>query len=106
MGGLASLMEKMPSQIAAKAQGADLSKVERDMLRKQGIIHSMTPKERSKPELIKATRKRRIAGGAGVQVQDAPRGSGRLLSRTLRLAGSGAGIGPGAGHSAMAAWVL
>jgi len=73
MGGLASLMEKMPSQIAAKAQGADLSKVERDMLRKQGIIHSMTPKERSKPELIKATRKRRIAGGAGVQVQDVNR---------------------------------
>jgi len=73
MGGLASLMEKMPSQIAAKASGADLSKVERDMLRKQGIIHSMTPKERSKPEVIKATRKRRIASGAGVQVQDVNR---------------------------------
>ena len=73
MGGLASLMEKMPSQIAAKASGTDLSKVERDMLRKQGIIHSMTPKERSKPELIKATRKRRIAMGAGVQVQDVNR---------------------------------
>jgi len=73
MGGLASLMEKMPSQIAAKASGTDLSKVERDMLRKQGIIHSMTPKERSKPELIKATRKRRIASGAGVQVQDVNR---------------------------------
>jgi len=73
MGGLASLMEKMPSQIAAKASGTDLSKVERDMLRKQGIIHSMTPKERSKPDLIKATRKRRIASGAGVQVQDVNR---------------------------------
>ncbi len=73
MGGLASLMEKMPSQIASKASGTDLSKVERDMLRKQGIIHSMTPKERSKPALIKATRKRRIAGGAGVQVQDVNR---------------------------------
>jgi len=73
MGGLASLMEKMPSQIADKASGTDLSKVERDMMRKQGIIHSMTPKERSKPELIKATRKRRIANGAGVQVQDVNR---------------------------------
>ncbi len=73
MGGLASLMEKMPSQIAAKASGTDLTKVERDMMRKQGIIHSMTPRERSKPELIKATRKRRIASGAGVQVQDVNR---------------------------------
>jgi signal recognition particle subunit SRP54 len=73
MGGLASLMEKMPSQIAAKASGTDLSKVESEMLRKQGIIHSMTPSERKKPEIIKATRKRRIAVGAGVQVQDVNR---------------------------------
>jgi signal recognition particle subunit SRP54 len=39
----------------------------------EGIIHSMTPLERSKPELIKASRKRRIAAGAGVQVQDVNR---------------------------------
>ena len=51
----------------------DLSKAERDIARKQGIIHSMTPAERTKPELIKATRKRRIAAGAGVQVQDVNR---------------------------------
>jgi signal recognition particle subunit SRP54 len=50
-----------------------LKRAERDIVRKQGIIHSMTPKERSKPELIKATRKRRIAAGAGVQVQDVNR---------------------------------
>jgi signal recognition particle subunit SRP54 len=47
--------------------------VEKDIGRKQGIIHSMTPLERRKPELIKATRKRRIAAGAGVQVQDVNR---------------------------------
>ncbi len=73
MGGLSSLMEKLPSQMTDKAKGMDLDKVERDMAKKQGIIHSMTPKERSKPELIKATRKKRIAMGAGVQVQEVNR---------------------------------
>jgi signal recognition particle subunit SRP54 len=51
----------------------DMDKVEKDIARKQGIIHSMTPKERRKPELIKASRKRRIAAGAGVQVQEVNR---------------------------------
>ena len=73
MGGLSSLMDKLPTQIAAKAGEVDLSKAERDIARKQGIIHSMTAAERSRPELIKATRKRRIAAGAGVQVQDVNR---------------------------------
>ncbi|EYC52392.1 signal recognition particle [Hylemonella gracilis str. Niagara R] len=73
MGGLASLMDKLPGQLAAKAGQMDTAKVEKDLRRKQGIIHSMTPRERSKPEIIKATRKRRIALGAGVQVQDVNR---------------------------------
>ena len=73
MGGLSSLMDKLPTQMAAKASEADLKRAERDIIRKQGIIHSMTPQERSKPELIQATRKRRIAAGAGVQVQDVNR---------------------------------
>jgi len=73
MGGLSSLMDKLPSQLTAKAAGMDMGKAEKDIGRKQGIIHSMTPKERAKPELIKATRKRRIAAGAGVQVQDVNR---------------------------------
>jgi signal recognition particle subunit SRP54 len=73
MGGLSSLMEKLPSQLTAKAGTVNFDKAEKDILRKQGIIHSMTPKERTKPDLIKATRKRRIAAGAGVQVQDVNR---------------------------------
>jgi signal recognition particle subunit SRP54 len=73
MGGLSSLMDKLPSQLTAKAGAVDFDKAEKEMQRKQGIIHSMTPKERSKPDLIKATRKRRIAAGAGVQVQDVNR---------------------------------
>ncbi|MDZ4075720.1 MAG: signal recognition particle protein [Hylemonella sp.] len=73
MGGLSSLMDKLPAQMAAKAGQVDTDKVERDLRRKEGIINSMTKLERRKPELIKATRKRRIAAGAGVQVQDVNR---------------------------------
>jgi len=51
----------------------DMNKAERDIRRKEGIICSMTALERRKPDLIKATRKRRIAAGAGVQVQDVNR---------------------------------
>jgi signal recognition particle subunit SRP54 len=76
MGGLSSLMDKLPSQMAGKAAqigAADMDRAERDMRRMRGIIHSMTPLERRKPELLKATRKRRIAAGAGVQVQEVNR---------------------------------
>ncbi len=73
MGGLSSLMDKMPAAIAAKAGQIDMGRAEKDIQRKQGIIHSMTPLERQKPEIIKATRKRRIAAGAGVQVQEVNR---------------------------------
>lgn len=73
MGGLSSLMDKLPSQLAGKAKEGDLQRAEKDIVRKQGIIHSMTTAERARPEIIKATRKRRIAQGAGVQVQDVNR---------------------------------
>jgi signal recognition particle subunit SRP54 len=73
MGGLSSLMDKLPGNLAAKASEADLSRAEKDIKRKEGIICSMTLAERRKPEIIKATRKRRIAAGAGVQVQEVNR---------------------------------
>jgi signal recognition particle subunit SRP54 len=73
MGGLSTLMDKMPAQIQAKAGQVDMDKAERDIRRKEGIICSMTALERRKPEIIKATRKRRIAAGAGVQVQEVNR---------------------------------
>ncbi len=73
MGGLSSMLDKLPAHLANAAQGADMHKAERDVGRMEGIIHSMTPQERSKPELIKAKRKQRIAKGAGVQVQEVNR---------------------------------
>jgi signal recognition particle subunit SRP54 len=73
MGGLSGLLDRLPAQMAAKAGDLDVDRVERDVRRKAGIILSMTPLERRKPDLIKASRKRRIAAGAGVQVQDVNR---------------------------------
>ena len=73
MGGLSSLLDKLPAQMAATAGQVDMDKAEKDIRRKEGIIQSMTPLERRKPELIKAKRKRRIATGSGVQVQDVNR---------------------------------
>ena len=73
MGGLSGLIDKLPTQIAAKAGQAEMDRAERDVKRMEGIICSMTPQERRRPDLLKATRKRRIAAGAGVQVQDVNR---------------------------------
>ncbi len=83
MGGLASLMDKLPAQMAAKAGQVDMGKAEKDIKRKEGIIQSMTPLERRKPELIKATRKKRIAMGSGVQVQEV----NRLLNEFEQMQG-------------------
>ena len=66
MGGVAALMDKLPAQLS---QAAAQSKVdEKQVTRLEAIINSMTPAERTRPEIIKASRKRRIAAGAGVQV--------------------------------------
>ena len=68
MGGLAALVDKLPAEIARAAQGASVD--ERRIAHIEGIIDSMTREERVKPELLKASRKRRIAAGAGVTVQE------------------------------------
>jgi signal recognition particle subunit SRP54 len=73
MGGLSSLMDKMPAQFAQAASQLQGGVEEKAIRRIEGIINSMTPAERAKPELIKASRKRRIATGAGVQVQEVNR---------------------------------
>jgi signal recognition particle subunit SRP54 len=72
MGGIAGFTEKLPLQLTQMAQKSpDLQ--EKALRRTEGIINAMTPLERRKPELIKASRKRRIATGAGVQVQEVNR---------------------------------
>ena len=73
MGGFSSMMDKLPAQFAQVANQMPVGGEEKMIGRIEGIINSMTPTERSKPELLKASRKRRIAMGAGVQVQEVNR---------------------------------
>ena len=68
MGGVASLMDRLPAQLVGQIDPAKLQD-ETQFRRIEGIINSMTPAERRKPEIIKASRKRRIAAGACVPVQ-------------------------------------
>ena len=69
MGGLTGLMDKLPGMGNLRDQIK--SKVnDKQLLHMEAIICSMTKKERRKPEIIKGSRKRRIAAGAGVQIQE------------------------------------
>ncbi len=73
MGDMSSLLEKLPGDLAAAAGQLQGGQAEKQMRRTEGIINAMTPLERAKPEILKASRKRRIATGAGVPVQDVNR---------------------------------
>jgi signal recognition particle subunit SRP54 len=79
MGGLSAIVDKLPAQLAQAAQGASMD--EKVINRTIGIVDSMTLRERTKPEVIKASRKRRIASGAGVSVQEV----NRLLSQFSQM---------------------
>ena len=71
MGGMTAMLEKLPHQLSQAAQNVKVD--DRIINRNEGIINSMTQLERTKPELIKASRKRRIAAGSGVSVQEVNR---------------------------------
>ena len=80
MGGLGALVDKLPAELSSAASRA--GQLDEGQLRRQiAIINSMTPRERRRPNLIDGSRKRRIAGGAGVQVQDV----NRLLKQFLQM---------------------
>ncbi|WP_432721923.1 signal recognition particle protein [Jeongeupia wiesaeckerbachi] len=69
MGGMSALLDKLPG-MGQLGEVANQQVTDKAVARIEGIINSMTPTERKKPELIKASRKRRIAAGAGVTVQE------------------------------------
>ena len=80
MGGMAGLMDKLPGMGKMGAQLKD--KVDdREIRRMIAIINSMTPKERAFPDIIKGSRKKRIAAGCGLQVQDV----NRLMKQQLQM---------------------
>ena len=92
MGGIAGLMDKLPAELARAAQGASVD--ERKIARIEGIINSMTPAERAKPEILKASRKRRIATGAGVSVQEVNRLLNQFeqMQKMMKMMSKGGGL--------------
>lgn len=75
MGGMDAMLDKLPAQLSQAAQNVNVD--DKVINRTEAIISSMTQQERTKPEILKASRKRRIAAGAGVSVQEV----NRLLSQ-------------------------
>ncbi len=80
MGGMAGLMDKLPGMPGMADKLKDKVN-DKEMARMVGIINSMTPKERAFPDIIKGSRKRRIAAGCGLQVQDV----NRLMKQQMQM---------------------
>jgi signal recognition particle subunit SRP54 len=81
MGGVGALLDKLPAAAAQKAGAMAADQGDRDLRRQIAIINSMTRKERRNPAIIDGSRRRRIAGGSGVQVQDV----NRLLKQFMEM---------------------
>ena len=80
MGGVGALIDKLPGAVTQKgAVSADQG--DRELRRQIAIINSMTPRERRNPGVIDGSRRRRIAAGSGVQVQDV----NRLLKQFMEM---------------------
>jgi signal recognition particle subunit SRP54 len=80
MGGVAALIDKLPGA-AVKKGAVSAAAGDKDLRRQIAMINSMTPRERRNPGIIDGSRRRRIAGGSGVQVQDV----NRLLKQFLEM---------------------
>ncbi|HHL42027.1 MAG TPA: signal recognition particle protein, partial [Hellea balneolensis] len=116
MGGMGGLMKLMPGMGKMRKAVDKMGGVDDKLLaRQQAIIYSMTPEERRKPQLLKASRKKRIAAGAGMQVQDVNKllkmhrqmadmmkkmGKGGMKGLMSGLGGMGGGM-PGGGMPGM-----
>ncbi len=110
MGGMGGLMKLMPGMGKMRKAVDDMGGVDNKLLaRQQAIIYSMTPLERRKPALLKASRKKRIAKGAGMEVQDVNKliKMHRQMSDMMKKMGKGGmksmmgGMGAGMGGGGM-----
>ncbi len=115
MGGMAGLMDKLPAHMQQAASKVDPDAAAKRVRRMEGMINSMTAKERANPELIKATRKKRIATGSGTSVQEVNRmltefdqisgmmkkmqsgGMGKMMKAMGKMGGMGGMMGGGGG---------
>src|SRR5438270_6112970 len=102
MGGMSGLMSMMPGVAKMKNQLAGANLDERVLKRQVAIIDSMTPKERRSPDVLKASRKKRIAAGSGTRVEDVNRllKMHRTMADVMKAMGSGK-RGPMAGLANM-----
>jgi signal recognition particle subunit SRP54 len=103
MGGLGGLMGMLPGIAKMKSQLASANLDERLLKRQMAIIDSMTPKERRNPDLLKASRKKRIAAGSGTKVEDVNRmlKMHRNMADLMKAMGGGPKRGPMAGIANM-----
>ncbi len=94
MGGLGSLVEKLPGVDAGAMQALKNPAQARQMKRMVAIIDSMTPQERRRPEIINGSRKRRVAQGSGTQIQDVNRllKQHKQMQRMMKKMGSKGGM--------------
>ena len=102
MGGMAGLMGMLPGIAKMKNQLATANLDERVLKRQMAIIDSMTPRERRNPDVLKASRKKRIAAGSGTRVEDVNRmlKMHRSMADVMKAMGSGK-RGPMAGFANM-----
>jgi signal recognition particle subunit SRP54 len=102
MGGMTGLMGMLPGVAKMKSQLASANLDERVLKRQVAMIDSMTPKERRNPDILKASRKKRIAAGSGVKVEDINRmlKMHRTMADVMKAMGSGK-RGPMAGLANM-----
>ncbi len=96
MGGFASVLNMLPG-MGGKMKDIESMVDEKDMARKEAIVLSMTPKERSNPDLLNPSRKQRIAKGAGVDIAEVNRfvkqfeQSRKMMKQMAGMAGKGRG---------------
>jgi signal recognition particle subunit SRP54 len=103
MGGMAGLMGMLPGIAKFKKELSAANLDERVLRRQMAIIDSMTPRERRNPDLLKASRKKRVAAGSGTRVEDINRmlKMHRGMADMMKVMGSGMKRGPMAGLANM-----
>jgi signal recognition particle subunit SRP54 len=93
MGPMSQMMDMLPGEMGKAARNVDPQEMDRSLKRTEAIICSMTPLERRNPEVLNASRRRRIARGCGLEVQDVNRlvkqfREMQRLMKTLQKTGS------------------
>ena len=103
MGGMSGLMAMMPGVAKIKSQLAERNLDDSVLKRQMAIIDSMTPGERKHPDILKASRKKRIAAGAGTKVEEVNKllKMHRTMADMMKAMGGGKARGPMAGLAHM-----